>query len=75
MLEMYAEDALFDMSAVFTDDAPVRGHESMLRSWKRLQETWGGGMRLDPLELLDLGDGRCVLDLRLWGKARGAASG
>jgi hypothetical protein len=32
-------------------------------------------MRLDPLELLDLGDGRCVLDLRLWGKARGAASG
>jgi ketosteroid isomerase-like protein len=68
MLEMYAEDALFDMSAVFTDDAPVRGHENMRRSWKRLQETWGGGMRLDPLDLLDLGDGRYVLDVRLGGK-------
>ena len=25
-------------------------------------------MRLDPLEMHDLGDGRYVLDLRLWGK-------
>jgi ketosteroid isomerase-like protein len=68
MLEMYAEDAVFDMSAAFTDDAPVRGHQNMRRNWKKLRETWGGGMRLDPLELLDLGDGRYVLDLRLWGK-------
>jgi ketosteroid isomerase-like protein len=68
MLEMYAEDAVHDVSAVFTDDAPVQGHENLRRSWKKLQETWGGGMRLDPLELLDLGDGRYVLDLRLWGK-------
>lgn len=68
MMEMYAEDAVFDVSAVFTDDEPVRGHENLRRSWKKLQETWGGGMRLDPLELLDLGDGRYVLDLRLWGE-------
>jgi ketosteroid isomerase-like protein len=68
MLEMYAEDAVFDVSAVFTDDAPVRGHQNMRRSWNELQETWGGGMRVDPLELFDLGDGRAVLDLRLWGK-------
>jgi ketosteroid isomerase-like protein len=68
MLEMYAEDAVFDVSAVFTDVVPVRGHADMLRYWKELQETWGGGMRTDPLEVLDLGDGRYVLDLRLWGK-------
>jgi ketosteroid isomerase-like protein len=68
MLEMYAEDAVFDVSAVFTDVAPVRGHRDMLRYWKELQETWGGGMRTDPLEVLDLGDGRYVLDFRLWGK-------
>ena len=68
MLEMYAEDAVWDVSAVFTDDAPVRGHQNLLRSWRELQETWGGGMRLDPLEMLDLGDGRYVLDSRLWGK-------
>jgi ketosteroid isomerase-like protein len=68
MLEMYAEDAVFDLSAVFTDAAPVRGHRNMVRHWKELRETWGGGMRLDPLDLLDLGDRCYVLDLRLWGK-------
>ena len=68
MLEMYAEDAVFDVSAVFTDVAPVRGHRDMLRYWKELQETWGGGMRMDPLEVFDLGDGHYVLDIRLWGK-------
>jgi ketosteroid isomerase-like protein len=68
MLEMYAEDAVFDLSAVFTDAAPARGHENMRRYWMELRETWGGGMRLDPLELLQLDDGRFVLDVRLWGK-------
>jgi ketosteroid isomerase-like protein len=68
MLEMYAEDAVFDMSAVFTDDAPARGHQNIVRYWMELRETWGGGMRLDPLDLFDLEDGRYVLDLRLWGK-------
>jgi ketosteroid isomerase-like protein len=68
MLEMYAEDAVFDVSAVFTDVGPVRGHEDMLRYWKELRETWGGGIRTDPLDVLDLGDGRLVLDLRLHGK-------
>jgi ketosteroid isomerase-like protein len=68
MLELYAADAVFDVSAVFTDVAPTRGHEDMLRYWKELRETWGGGMRVDPLEMLDVGDGRYVLDVRLWGK-------
>jgi ketosteroid isomerase-like protein len=68
MLEMYAEDAVFDVSAVFRDVVPVRGHRDILRYWKELRETWGGGMRTDPLDVLELGDGRYVLDLRLWGK-------
>ena len=69
MLEPYADDALFDVSAVFTDVPPVRGHESMCRSWRELRETWDG-LRLDPVEVLDAGDGRYVVDLRLWGKGR-----
>jgi ketosteroid isomerase-like protein len=68
MLEMYAEDAVFDVSAVFTDIAPTQGHHDMLRYWQELRETWGGGMRSDPLEVLDLGHGRYVLHVRLWGK-------
>jgi ketosteroid isomerase-like protein len=69
MLEPYVEDAVFDVSAVFTDIAPVHGHEEMRNSWLQLRETWDG-LRLDPVEVLDAGDGRYVVDLRLWGKGR-----
>ena len=67
MEEMYAEDAVFDVSAVFTDVAPLRGKDQIRRYWHELRETWSG-LRLDPVEVLDLGDGRYVADLRLWGK-------
>jgi ketosteroid isomerase-like protein len=69
MEEMYAEDALFDVSAVFTDVAPMRGKENIRRYWHELRETWEG-LRLDPVEVLDVGDGRYVADLRLWGKGK-----
>jgi ketosteroid isomerase-like protein len=67
MEEMYAEDLVFDVSAVFTDVAPMRGKEDTRRYWHELRETWAG-LRLDPLEVLDVGGGRYVADLRLWGK-------
>jgi ketosteroid isomerase-like protein len=69
MLEPYAEDGGFDVSAVFTDIAPVRGHENLLRCWHEMREAWGG-LRMDPVELIDVGDGRYIADLRLWGKGR-----
>ena len=69
MQEPYAEDAVFDVSAVFTDVAPMRGRQDMLRYWHELQETWEG-MRLDPLEVLDAGNGHYVVDMRLWGKGQ-----
>jgi ketosteroid isomerase-like protein len=69
MLEPYAEDAVFDLSAVFTDSEPVQGHRNMRRSWYELRETWDG-LRLDPHGVLDVGDGRYVADLRLWGKGK-----
>jgi ketosteroid isomerase-like protein len=69
MQDMYAEDAVFDVSAVFTDVSPVRGHQEMRRYWDELWETWGG-LRLDPLEAFDVGDRRYVVDVRLWGKGK-----
>jgi hypothetical protein len=69
MQAMYAEDAVFDVSAVFTDVAPVRGHENMRRYWNELWEIWGG-LRLDPLEAFDVGDRRYVVEVRLWGKGK-----
>ena len=67
MLEIYDEDVVFDTSAVFPDEEPDRGHQALVRHWKRLEEAWGGGMKLDPLELLDVGGGRFVLHCRIWG--------
>jgi len=68
MLEMYAADAAFDVSRVFTDVAPIQGHEDMLRYWRELRETWAGGLRSDPLEVLEVDNGQLVLGVRLWGK-------
>jgi ketosteroid isomerase-like protein len=69
MQDMYAEDGEFDLSAVFTDTPPFRGHESMRRQWDETWETWEG-VRQDPLEVFDVGDGRFVVDVRLWGKGK-----
>jgi ketosteroid isomerase-like protein len=69
MQDMYAEDAVFDVSAVFTDVAPMRGHQNMRRYWNELRETWDG-VRIDPLEGFDVGDGRYVVGVRLWGKGQ-----
>jgi ketosteroid isomerase-like protein len=67
MQDMYAEDAVFDVSAVFTDAAPMKGHSEMRRYWEELRETWAG-LRTDPIAAFDLGDGSYAVDLRLWGK-------
>jgi ketosteroid isomerase-like protein len=69
MQDMYAEDAVFDVSAVFTDVAPMRGHQNMRRYWNELRETWDG-VRVDPIEGFDVGDGRFVVGVRLWGKGQ-----
>lgn len=69
MQEPYADDAVFDVSAVFTDVAPIHGREEMVRYWHDLRETWQG-MRFDPLEVLDAGNGHYVIDMRLWGKGQ-----
>jgi ketosteroid isomerase-like protein len=69
MQDMYAEDGEFDVSAVFTDTPPFKGHESMRRQWDELWETWEG-IRQDPLEVFELGGGRFLVEVRLWGKGK-----
>jgi ketosteroid isomerase-like protein len=74
MQAMYAEDAVFDVSAVFTDVAPARGHRAMRRYWDEVWEVWGG-LRLDAVEAFDMGDGRYVVDVRLWGQGKQSGAG
>jgi ketosteroid isomerase-like protein len=69
MQDMYAEDGEYDMSAVFTDTPPIRGHEAMRRQWDEMWETWEG-IRMDPLHVFDVGRRRFVVDVRLWGKGK-----
>jgi ketosteroid isomerase-like protein len=69
MQDMYAEDGEFDVSAVFPDMQPFRGHESMRRYWDETWDTWEG-VRMDPLEVFEIGRGQFVVDVRLWGKGK-----
>jgi ketosteroid isomerase-like protein len=69
MQDMYAADGEYDVSAVFTDTPPYRGHESMRRQWDELWEVWEG-VRMDPLEVFDIGGRRFVVDVRLWGRGK-----
>ena len=69
MLDHYAEDGIFDVSAVFVDVAPARGHVNIRRSFDALYESLEG-LRMDPVEVLSLGSGRYVAQMRLWGKGR-----
>jgi ketosteroid isomerase-like protein len=69
MLDYYAEDGIFDVSAVFVDVAPAQGRTSIRRSFEAL---YGGleGLRMDPVEVLSFGSGRYVAQMRLWGRGR-----
>jgi ketosteroid isomerase-like protein len=69
MQDMYAEDGEFDISAVFVDTPPFKGHQGMRRYWDEVWETWEG-VRQDPLEVFELGGGRFVVEVRLWGKGK-----
>ena len=72
MADGYAEDAVLDVSAVFSDTAPMRGRAELLRYWSELRETWAG-LRQDPIEAWDLGNDRYVVGIRMSGK--GSLSG
>lgn len=72
MLEDYAEDAVFDVSAVFTDVEPMHGRGEIRRYWQTLRETWDN-VRIDPLEGFAIDEDRLVLDQRMW--AKGTRSG
>jgi ketosteroid isomerase-like protein len=72
MLDLYADDAVFDVSAVFTDVEPMHGRSAIRDYWGTFRQTWDN-IRVDPLEAYDVGDGRLVIEIRVW--AKGTRSG
>jgi ketosteroid isomerase-like protein len=69
ILDLYADDAELDVSAVFPDLDVYRGRDSMRRQLDALWDAWEG-VRMDPLAVFDLGGGRFVVDLRWWGRGK-----
>jgi ketosteroid isomerase-like protein len=69
MLDLYAEDAELDLSAVFTDMPVFHGHDGIRSQIDEFWKTWAG-IRMDSLEVIDVGSGRFVVEARLWGKGK-----
>jgi ketosteroid isomerase-like protein len=69
MLDLYADDAELDVTAVFPDTDVYRGRDSMRRQLDALWEAWEG-VRMDPLAVFDVGGGRLVVDLRWSGRGK-----
>ena len=42
MAQMYREDGVYDASAVFIGESPIRGREAMLAYWEQMWEIWDG---------------------------------
>lgn len=68
MQDMYAPDARLDFSA-FVDGGVRFGRDELLRFWREMWEAWEG-IRLDPLDVLEIDPRRYVVPTRLWGKGR-----
>src|SRR5215813_13260613 len=64
-----AEDGELDFSRVFTGMPVFRGRDSLRRQIVEFWETWEG-VRMDPVDLVDVGGGQFVVDFRFWGKGR-----
>jgi ketosteroid isomerase-like protein len=60
MEALYSSDAVLDVSNVYLDERPRRGREDMRAYWEEMWEI-SGGMRIEPIEVLDVGGDRYVV--------------
>jgi ketosteroid isomerase-like protein len=69
MEEMYRPDAVFDPSRVFLGERPRCGYVEMREYWEEMWEIWDG-VRMDPVEVLDVGGDRYVVVVKLGGRGK-----
>jgi ketosteroid isomerase-like protein len=69
MQSMYAPDAEADFSAAFPDGGIARGEDEMRRFFRQAWDAWEG-VRMDPLDVIEIDANRYVVPVRLWGKGR-----
>ena len=69
MMDDYHPDAEFDWSAATVDEAPRRGRKQIRDYYDHLFEFWAG-LRMDPVEVIQAGQDRFVVVVRLWGESK-----
>jgi ketosteroid isomerase-like protein len=65
----YREDAVLDVSRVYLDERPRRGRREMRAYWEQMWEI-SAGLRMEPVEVLDLGGGRYLVAMRYGQRGR-----
>jgi ketosteroid isomerase-like protein len=69
MEAMYLPDAVFDPSRVFLGEGPRRGHAELRQYWDEYWEILDG-VRMDPVEVLDVGSDRYVVVAELGARGK-----
>jgi ketosteroid isomerase-like protein len=69
MMDDYRPDAVVDWSEATVDEAPRRGWKQIRDYYDHLFEFWAG-VRMDPVEVIQAGEDRFVVVVRLWGQSK-----
>jgi ketosteroid isomerase-like protein len=69
MASMYSPGAELDTTAAMPDGRVYVGKDAMRRYWDEAWEVWEG-VRIEPLDVIDVGGGRYVVPIHNWGRAK-----
>jgi ketosteroid isomerase-like protein len=71
MADGYADDAEVDTTTAFPDGRCYEGREEFVRFFHDQWDAWDR-LRMEPLDVVDAGGGRYVVEVRLTGTGRGS---
>jgi ketosteroid isomerase-like protein len=69
MEALYAPDAVLDMSRVYLDERPRTGGADMRAYWEEMWDI-SDGLRMEPIEVLDVGGDRYVVVVKYGQRGR-----
>ena len=69
MADSYADDAEVDTTQVVPDGRVYRGREDFVRYFHETWDAWER-IRMEPLEVIDVGGDRLVVDVKVSGQGR-----
>ncbi len=73
MMDMYALDAEVDLSKFLPDEDVLRGRKQIGAYYDRMWDTWSG-FSWKPCEVVDLGDDRYAMLVRIDAEGRGSGA-